>query len=93
MAGLGPREIEHELAVGVQLDVQHDSADQPIVLIGEQVLGNPAGSVADAAVFLKRQQKCMRRERIGAIEQPVPGRGIDLGQRFSGGKPQRAQRT
>ena len=80
LVGLGPTPVEHELAVGVVAQVQRQRADEPAVLVREQVLRIPA-LWRQAIGRLQSVQETVQQERMIA-RQGVPVRGRDAGQRL-----------
>jgi len=64
--------VEHELAVGVGLQVAGDGADQAVALPQREVLRLPAPVVAQAAVGFQSGQEGVADERVAAVVQRIP---------------------
>lgn len=70
--GIGPGMVEHELAVGVGLQVAGDGADQGAAVPQGEVLRLPAPVVAQAAVGFHSGQEGVADEGIAAVVQRIP---------------------
>ena len=75
---LRPREIKHELAVGMRLDEGWGGGCEPGV-IGQCDIGRiPAGAGADATGMLEGREELMAQEWIAIRAQRVPLPRVDL---------------
>src|SRR5947209_16842232 len=83
--GIGPGEVEHELAPRMGLAKErHGTLRLAACILENQVLRCPAGPGRGAAAFFERQQEFMPQERLTgasrarAGRERIPARGIDL---------------
>ncbi len=76
--GLGPGEIEDELAVGMGLDEGRRGGRQPRIIVQGEVDRGPAGVWAHAPRVLESRQELMAQKRhLGALQR-VPGLAVQL---------------
>ena len=65
--GIGPGEVEHELAVGMMLFVERGRGDGFAVVVFKQAVGgHPAMALAYATAGLERRKKPVPNERLPA---------------------------
>ena len=82
---IGPRPVEYVLSVRVRLQIERHRGDQVAAVVAEYVLGPPAGGLASALGLMQRMQEGVREQRLVAGE-PIPGGGLDAGQRVDHGE-------
>ncbi|MNV31850.1 hypothetical protein D3C71_1231720 [compost metagenome] len=70
--GIGPGVVEHELTVGIGLQVAGNGADQGITVPEGEVPRLPAPVLAQAAVGFQAGQESVADERVAAVVQGIP---------------------
>ena len=76
--GIGPAEVEYELAPGMPFEVSGRGGKNPSAVFQQQMERLPAIAWMDAAVCLEGVQELVAQERIVGSLQPVPGGWLDL---------------